>query len=121
MLQMIGLNISWRVVIMCHWMNQKQGDQGLIHIMKHELTLNGGEALYEMMDFYKRKENLTLTQNDCNTKLSKIKLDWNYKGDLLKFFLAFQNVYLDLEYCTGKNVPEKKKIGALNPSMGDSI
>eukprot|EP00957_Ditylum_brightwellii_P200997 15321968-Ditylum_brightwellii.AAC.1 len=49
-----------------------------------------------------------------------MRLDCNYKGGPLKFFLAFQNVYLDLENCTGKTVPDEKKIGALNASMNNS-
>eukprot|EP00957_Ditylum_brightwellii_P043233 3276296-Ditylum_brightwellii.AAC.1 len=49
-----------------------------------------------------------------------MRLDWNYKGGLLKFFLVFQNVYLDLENCNGKTVPDEEKIGALNASMDDS-
>eukprot|EP00957_Ditylum_brightwellii_P105082 8009138-Ditylum_brightwellii.AAC.1 len=71
------------------------------------------------MDFYERKENLILIQTDCNMELSKMKLDWNYKGGPLKFFLAFQNVYFDLENCTGNIVPNEEKIGALNASMDD--
>eukprot|EP00957_Ditylum_brightwellii_P067840 5149521-Ditylum_brightwellii.AAC.1 len=69
------------------------------------------------MDFYKRKENLTLVQTNCNTKLSKVRLNWNYKGSPLKFFLAFQNAYLDLENCSGKTVPDEEKIGTLNALM----
>eukprot|EP00957_Ditylum_brightwellii_P191330 14568369-Ditylum_brightwellii.AAC.1 len=72
------------------------------------------------MDFYERKGNLTLIQINCNTKLSKMTLNWNYKGGPLKFFLVFQTVYLDLEHCTGKAVPDEEKIGALNVSMDDS-
>eukprot|EP00957_Ditylum_brightwellii_P123930 9446805-Ditylum_brightwellii.AAC.1 len=71
--------------------NCVKGGQGLIYIRKHEFTLDGREMFCEMMDFYEKKENLTLIQTNCNTKLSKIKLDWNYKGGPLKFFLAFQN------------------------------
>eukprot|EP00957_Ditylum_brightwellii_P194902 14848472-Ditylum_brightwellii.AAC.1 len=71
------------------------------------------------MDFYERKENLTLIQTNCKTKLSKMRLIWNCKGGPPKFFLAFQKVYLDLENCTGKTVPDKEKIGALNASVDD--
>eukprot|EP00957_Ditylum_brightwellii_P052186 3957012-Ditylum_brightwellii.AAC.1 len=49
-----------------------------------------------------------------------MRLDWNYKGDPLKFFLAFQNVYLDLENCAGKTVLDEEKIGVLNASIDDS-
>ena len=49
-----------------------------------------------------------------------MRLDWNYKGGLLKFFLVFQNVKLDLENCNGKTVPDEEKIGALNASMDNS-
>eukprot|EP00957_Ditylum_brightwellii_P135148 10303775-Ditylum_brightwellii.AAC.1 len=49
-----------------------------------------------------------------------MRLDQNYKGCPLKFFLAFQNIYLDLENCTGKAVPDEEKIGALDASMDDS-
>eukprot|EP00957_Ditylum_brightwellii_P006129 463747-Ditylum_brightwellii.AAC.1 len=73
-----------------------------------------------MVDFYERKENLTLIQTDCNTKLSKMRLNLNYKGGPLRFFLTSQNVYLDLENCTGKTVPGEEKIGALQASMDDS-
>eukprot|EP00957_Ditylum_brightwellii_P003723 282652-Ditylum_brightwellii.AAC.1 len=38
--------------------------QGLIYIRKHERTLDSREAFREMMDFYERKENLTLIQTD---------------------------------------------------------
>eukprot|EP00957_Ditylum_brightwellii_P016106 1212882-Ditylum_brightwellii.AAC.1 len=72
------------------------------------------------MDFYERKEDLTLIPTNCNTKLSKMKLDQNYKGDPLKFFLVFQNVYLDLEICTGNTVLDEEKIGALNASIDNS-
>eukprot|EP00957_Ditylum_brightwellii_P123999 9451544-Ditylum_brightwellii.AAC.1 len=72
------------------------------------------------MDFYEKKENLTLNQTDCNTKLSKMRFNRNYKGGPLKFFLAFQSVCLDLENCIGKTVLAKEKIGALNASMDDS-
>eukprot|EP00957_Ditylum_brightwellii_P079616 6053975-Ditylum_brightwellii.AAC.1 len=94
--------------------------QGLIYIRKHELTLDDREAFCEMMDFYERKENLTLIQTNCNTNLSKMRLDQNYKGGPLTFFLAFQNVYLVLENCAGKTVPDEEKIGTLNTSMDDS-
>eukprot|EP00957_Ditylum_brightwellii_P105326 8029681-Ditylum_brightwellii.AAC.1 len=53
--------------------NCVKGGQGLIYIRKHELTLDG------------RKN------TDCNTELSKMRPNWNYKGGPLKFFLAFQN------------------------------
>eukprot|EP00957_Ditylum_brightwellii_P117317 8947507-Ditylum_brightwellii.AAC.1 len=66
------------------------------------------------MGFYERKENLTLIQTDSNTKHSKMRLNQNYKGGPIKFFLAFQNVYLELENCTRKTVPDEKKIEALN-------
>eukprot|EP00957_Ditylum_brightwellii_P040537 3067838-Ditylum_brightwellii.AAC.1 len=72
------------------------------------------------MDFYERKENVTLLQTDCNTELSNMRLNQNYKSGLLKTFLAFQNVYLDLENCTGKTGLDKEKIGALSASMDDS-
>eukprot|EP00957_Ditylum_brightwellii_P014277 1075050-Ditylum_brightwellii.AAC.1 len=49
-----------------------------------------------------------------------MRLDWNCKGGPLKFFLDFQNVYLDLGNCNGKTVPDEEKIGALNASMDDS-
>eukprot|EP00957_Ditylum_brightwellii_P129722 9895612-Ditylum_brightwellii.AAC.1 len=49
-----------------------------------------------------------------------MRLDQNYKGGPLKFFLAIQNVYLVLQNCTGKIVPDEEKIGALNASMYDS-
>eukprot|EP00957_Ditylum_brightwellii_P011899 896809-Ditylum_brightwellii.AAC.1 len=49
-----------------------------------------------------------------------MRLVWNYKGGPLKFFLTFQNVYLDLENCSGKTVPDEEKIRALNDSMDDS-
>eukprot|EP00957_Ditylum_brightwellii_P039149 2960223-Ditylum_brightwellii.AAC.1 len=49
-----------------------------------------------------------------------MRLDQNYKGSPLKFFPAFQNVYLDLENCAGKTVPDEEKIGALNASIDDS-
>eukprot|EP00957_Ditylum_brightwellii_P181185 13801156-Ditylum_brightwellii.AAC.1 len=49
-----------------------------------------------------------------------MRLNWNYKGGLLKFFLAFQNVYLHLENCTGKTIPDEEKIEALNASIDDS-
>eukprot|EP00957_Ditylum_brightwellii_P146338 11142586-Ditylum_brightwellii.AAC.1 len=60
-----------------------QGGQGLIYTREHELTLDGREAFREIMDFYERKESLTLIQTYCNTKLSKM-------------------TYLDLKNCTGK-------------------
>eukprot|EP00957_Ditylum_brightwellii_P094664 7209221-Ditylum_brightwellii.AAC.1 len=50
---MMGLNNSWKVVILCHQMEQKQGNftrdcvkgcQGLIYIRKHEITLDGRKA-----------------------------------------------------------------------------
>eukprot|EP00957_Ditylum_brightwellii_P147183 11207620-Ditylum_brightwellii.AAC.1 len=69
------------------------------------------------MDFYERKENLTLIQTACNTKLSKMRLNQNYKCGPLKLILAFQNVYFDLESCTGKTVPDEEKIGVFNASM----
>eukprot|EP00957_Ditylum_brightwellii_P115981 8847423-Ditylum_brightwellii.AAC.1 len=72
------------------------------------------------MEFYERKENLTLIQTDCNAKLSKMRLNHIYMGGPLKFFPAFQNVYLDLESCIEKTVPDEEKIGALNASMDDS-
>eukprot|EP00957_Ditylum_brightwellii_P119922 9151682-Ditylum_brightwellii.AAC.1 len=88
---------------------------------KHELTLDGREAFQEMMDFYERKDNLTLNQTNYNTKLSKMRLDWNYKGGPLKLFLAFQIVYIDLVICTGKTIPGEEKIRALNASIDDSL
>eukprot|EP00957_Ditylum_brightwellii_P111409 8496983-Ditylum_brightwellii.AAC.1 len=100
--------------------NCVKGGQGLIYIRKHELTLDGREDFLEMMDFYERKENITLIQTDYNTKLSKMKLDWSYKGGPLKFFLDFQNIYLDLENYTGKTVLDEEKLGDLNASMDES-
>eukprot|EP00957_Ditylum_brightwellii_P195780 14916176-Ditylum_brightwellii.AAC.1 len=49
-----------------------------------------------------------------------MRLDWNYKGGQLKFLIAFQNVYLDLENCIGNTVPNEEKIGALNTSVDGS-
>eukprot|EP00957_Ditylum_brightwellii_P175476 13359788-Ditylum_brightwellii.AAC.1 len=49
-----------------------------------------------------------------------MRLNQNCKGGPLKFFLAFWNVYLDLENCTGKTVSDEEKIGALNASINDS-
>eukprot|EP00957_Ditylum_brightwellii_P106708 8140585-Ditylum_brightwellii.AAC.1 len=72
-------------------MEQKQRQLYKSETQKHELTSDGRKAFCEMMDFYERKENLTLIQADCNTELSKMILDWNYKVVPLKFFLAFQN------------------------------
>eukprot|EP00957_Ditylum_brightwellii_P185214 14104408-Ditylum_brightwellii.AAC.1 len=72
------------------------------------------------MDFYGRKEKFNLIQINCNAKLLKMRLDWNYKGGPLKFFIPFQNVYLDLENYTGKTVPDEEKIRALNASMDKS-
>eukprot|EP00957_Ditylum_brightwellii_P044219 3355439-Ditylum_brightwellii.AAC.1 len=66
--------------------NYAKGGQGLIYISKHELTLDGRKTFCEMMDFYDRKENLTPIQTVCNTKLSKMKLNQNYKGSTLKEF-----------------------------------
>eukprot|EP00957_Ditylum_brightwellii_P045201 3426598-Ditylum_brightwellii.AAC.1 len=44
--------------------NCVKGSQGLIYIRKHELTLDGRNAFCEMMDFYEKKENLTLIQTN---------------------------------------------------------
>eukprot|EP00957_Ditylum_brightwellii_P123460 9412902-Ditylum_brightwellii.AAC.1 len=66
-----------------------EGGQHLIYIRKHELTLDVRKVFCEMVDFYERKENLTLIQTNCITKLSKMRLNWNYEGGPLKFFLAF--------------------------------
>eukprot|EP00957_Ditylum_brightwellii_P198976 15166271-Ditylum_brightwellii.AAC.1 len=89
---MMGLSISWRILILYHQMEWRQGNfyyvlqncekggQGLIYIKKHELTLDGRESFCEMMEFYEREENLTLIQTNCNTKLSKMRINWNYKG-----------------------------------------
>eukprot|EP00957_Ditylum_brightwellii_P087936 6696845-Ditylum_brightwellii.AAC.1 len=49
-----------------------------------------------------------------------MRLDLSNKGGPPKFFFTFQNVYLDLEYFTGKTAPDEEKIGALNASMDDS-
>eukprot|EP00957_Ditylum_brightwellii_P203026 15332904-Ditylum_brightwellii.AAC.1 len=101
--------------------NYVKGDQGLIHIRKHELTLDGREAFHEMNNFYERKENLTLIQTNFNSKLSKMRLDQNYKDGPPNVFHGFQNVSLDLEKCTGKSVPDEEKIGALNASITLSL
>ena len=100
--------------------NCVKGGQGLICLRKYELSLDGRKSYLDMLDFYERKENLTLIQTQCNMELSKMRLDRNYQGGPQKFFLAFQNIYLDLENCTGKIVPDEEKIGTLNAAMEDS-
>eukprot|EP00957_Ditylum_brightwellii_P005299 403989-Ditylum_brightwellii.AAC.1 len=47
---------------------------------KHEIALDGRKVFCEMIGFYERKENRTLNQTNCNTELSKMRLNWNYKG-----------------------------------------
>ena len=80
--------------------NCVKGGQGLICLRKHELSLDGRQSYLDMIDFYERKKNLTLIQTQCNMELLKMRLDRNYQGGPQKFFLAFQNTYLDLENCT---------------------
>ena len=80
--------------------NCVKGGQDLICLRKHELSLDGRQSYLDMIDFYERKKNLTLIQTQCNMELLKMRLDRNYQGGPQKFFLAFQNTYLDLENCT---------------------
>ena len=70
-----------------------------------------------MKHFYERNANVAQIRVECAHQLASLKLTRNFQGGPVKFFQAFQNIYLDLKAATGENVPDEEKIGTLSASI----
>eukprot|EP00957_Ditylum_brightwellii_P107098 8171345-Ditylum_brightwellii.AAC.1 len=69
-----------------------------------------------MMDFYERKENLTLLKTNCNTKLSKMRLNRNIRVVYSSSSLLFR-MLLHVDFCS----PREWKPDEENDNNEDDI
>ena len=80
-----------------------------------------GATVYqeELIDHYEHKSNKSLIKAKCTEELVALKLTPKFFGGPKKFFLQFQNIYLDLENTTESTISDEEKIRTLNATLQD--